>query len=404
MPTFVDLFSGAGGLSLGFKQAGWTSLLAVDNWSDALSTYNANFSPDWLESAGQNHLVEHGNATLQADLATEAGVALVLEAMEVMDAPDWIIGGPPCKGFSTVGKRDRDDPRNQLVRSFASVVSAVMPQGFLIENVLGLRDMNIVESVVEHFTGLGYSVVPAVLRAADYGVPQLRRRIVFVGHLENGYFMKPVPQFLAEEWRTVWEAIGDLPPLAPGEFADEHIGPPLTEFQEVMRGGQTQLQGHRASRHPPHLVQAIGFIPDGGNRQAIPKEFQPASGFHNSYSRLHSQSPAVAVTQNMGKPSGTRCIHPFQNRGLTAREGARLQTFPDWFHFSSGVTSQREQVANAVPPMLARTLGQALLDEGCWTPDLAEAITHNGMGLDGAPVAAVDQLQLFAPEGAHAVV
>jgi DNA (cytosine-5)-methyltransferase 1 len=107
-------------------------------------------------------------------------------------------------------------------------------------------------------------------------------------------------------------------------------------------------------------VQAISYIPDGGNRRDIPPDLQPRSGFHNSYSRLHSGSPAVAVTQNMGKPSGTRCIHPFQNRGLTAREGARLQGFPDRFHFTAGSTSQRLQIANAVSPILAEAMGRHL--------------------------------------------
>jgi DNA (cytosine-5)-methyltransferase 1 len=117
------------------------------------------------------------------------------------------------------------------------------------------------------------------------------------------------------------------------------------------------------------LVKALSFIPDGGNRRAIPSRYQPSSGFHNSYSRLNSREPAVAVTSNLGKPSGTRCVHPFQNRGLTAREGARLQSFPDSFHFFGGIVSQRLQVANAVPPMLARALGESLADETSWNAD-----------------------------------
>jgi len=133
-----------------------------------------------------------------------------------------------------------------------------------------------------------------------------------------------------------------------------------------MREGSTQLQGHTVSSHPPHLVKAISFIPDGGNRRAIPDAYQPKSGFHNSYSRLSSKHPAVAVTSNLGKPSATRCIHPFQDRGLTAREGARLQGFPDTFHFAAGVTSQRLQVANAVPPILAEMLGRHLVDPRAW--------------------------------------
>ncbi|MBL8849536.1 MAG: DNA cytosine methyltransferase, partial [Planctomycetaceae bacterium] len=169
------------------------------------------------------------------------------------------------------------------------------------------------------------------------------------------------------QYVTVWDAIGDLPELEPGQSKEEYSYPAITDYQRKMRRGSSGLQGHFASKHPEHLVNAISHIPDGGNRKSIPKRFQPASGYHNSYSRLHSKSPAVAVTQNMGKPSGTRCIHPFQNRGLTAREGARLQGFPDTFHFCGGMMSQRLQIANAVSPILARVLGRALADERSWS-------------------------------------
>jgi DNA (cytosine-5)-methyltransferase 1 len=208
-----------------------------------------------------------------------------------------------------------------------------------------------------------------VLRSADFGVPQLRRRVVFVGHQEFGYFLGPLPSNTGRGFVTVWDAIGDLPEVGPGETATEYDKQPFTDYQSSRRLGSVELQGHTVSNHPPHLVKAISFIPDGGNRLAIPDEFQPASGFHNSYSRLSSKAPAVAITSNMGKPSATRCIHPFQHRGLTAREGARLQSFSDSFHFSGGVVSQRLQVANAVPPLLAEAIGIALLDEKRWSDE-----------------------------------
>lgn len=349
MTTFVDLFCGAGGLSLGLQRAGWDHLLAVDHWSDAIATHQKNFPEQ---------------AAIKADVS-------LLDARRlrklVSDSPDWVVGGPPCQGFSTVGRRERDDPRNRLVYEFARIVDVLQPQGVLIENVVGLRDMNFVESVSQLFQDIGYAITPLVLRAADYGVPQLRHRIVFVGHRSGSHFIRPKPR--KGSLVTVWDAIGDLPPLAPGEEATSYSAPPTTAYQRRMRQGSKDLQGHVASSHPVHLVKAISFIPDGGNRLSIPDAFQPASGFHNSYSRLHSGSPAVAVTQNMGKPSGTRCIHPFQHRGLTAREGARLQGFPDTFHFACGVTSQRLQIANAVSPILAEVLGNALVDEQSWSDE-----------------------------------
>lgn len=345
--TFLDLFSGVGGLTLGLQRSGLTPVLAVDHWDDAVRTYRMNFSHEITSAA-----IEDFDARRLHKL--------------LPDRPNWIVGGPPCQGFSTVGKRNRNDPRNKLFLEFHRIVKTLRPDGFLIENVLGLKDMSFESDVVEVFSKLGYKVEFRVLCAADYGVPQLRRRVVFVGHRSNGRFQFPLHRLSPGKYVTVWDAIGDLPALNPGESADSYSTPPATSFQRKLRGRTTRLTSHVASTHPEHLVKAISFISDGGNRSEIPNRYQPKSGFHNSYSRLYSNAPAVAVTQNMGKPSGTRCIHPFQNRGLTAREGARLQSFPDSFRFSAGVTSQRLQIANAVPPLLAEALGRALQDPHCW--------------------------------------
>jgi DNA (cytosine-5)-methyltransferase 1 len=354
-PTFVDLFSGCGGLTLGLQQAGWQCLLGVDHWRDAVATYRSNFA-------------DHRAEELDIHDLTERRLASLLE-----DRPTWVVGGPPCQGFSTVGKRQREDPRNELVRQFREVVARLQPEGFLIENVLGLKVMDFQEPVRELFTALGYEVTAMELRAADYGVPQLRRRIIFVGHRERGRFLGPRVVARPDDFTTVWDAIGDLPEVGPGETRTDYDKEPFTDYQRMLRGDPRELQGHTVSRPPKALVKAISFIPDGGNRKSIPDRYQPASGFHNSYSRLSSSAPAVAVTSNMGKPSGTRCIHPFQHRGLTAREGARLQSFPDRFHFLGGVVSQRLQVANAVPVLLARAIGEALADDARWADSVAAA-------------------------------
>ena len=359
-PTFIDLFSGAGGLSLGLSNAGWTGLLGVDNWHDAVTTYRANI---------KSHPV------LEADLTT-------LESSDLTKAagqkPDWIVGGPPCQGFSTVGKRDRSDPRNQLVWAFARYVGQLRPRHFLIENVSGVRDHNFVGEISSLFQGLGYSVSSFILSSADFGVPQLRRRIFFVGGLGRSLIAPPAPSHPPQQYVSVQAAIGDLPVLGSGESASEYSARPTSPYQALMRNGSRDLSGHDASRHPSYLLEAISYIPDGGNRQHIPDRLQPKSGFHNSYSRLDSRKPAVAITQNMGKPSGTRCIHPFQDRGLTAREGARLQSFPDTFHFSAGKTSQRRQIANAVPPILAKAMAVHLESDLNWTSqsDHSHSLPH----------------------------
>lgn len=351
--TFVDLFSGVGGLSLGLEASGLKSLLAVDNWKDATDTYKKNFPDHPLLSED----IQHVDAQAIRKRLT--------------DRPTWVVGGPPCQGFSTLGKRERSDPRNKLFREFVRLVALLEPDGFVLENVLGLKDMAFERTISRVFERLdgGYRVTVLILTSAEYGVPQLRRRIIFVGHKEQGEFLGPPRLRTSPNYVSVWDAIGDLPELGPGQETTEYDGPAFTDYQRAMRKGSRKLQGHVVSNHPPALVKAISFVPDGGNRRSIPDRYQPLSGHHNTYSRLNSREPAVAVTQNMGKPSGHRAIHPFQHRGLTAREGARLQSFPDRFHFEGGVTSQRLQIANAVPPLLAEAVGRALLDESRWTTE-----------------------------------
>lgn len=346
--TFVDLFAGAGGLSWGLQQAGMQCLLASDHWADAIETYQHNM-PD--------HPVIHRDIR-------KLTVAELKRRLP--QKPDWIVGGPPCQGYSTVGKRNRQDPRNVLFLEFRRIVKGLNPDGFVIENVLGLKDMSFEQEVAESFKALGYQVKFMILTAAEHGVPQLRRRVVFVGHKNRGIFQGPPVTHDVNTFVSVDDAIGDLPPLKAAEGATEYDQDPYTPYQKDMRRQSRFLQGHTVSKHPDYLVKAISYIPDGGNRRSIPAKYQPVGGFHNSYSRLASWLPAVAVTQNLGKPSGTRCIHPTQHRGLTTREGARLQSFPDRFHFIGPVTSQRLQVGNAVPPLLAQSLGEALSDELRW--------------------------------------
>jgi DNA (cytosine-5)-methyltransferase 1 len=350
-PTFIDLFGGAGGLTLGLVDAGWRPILAIEHWPDAVETHRLNFP----------------EARVLGDDIRGVTAKRMARAMD--DRPDWVVGGPPCQGFSTVGKRIRNDQRNFLMHEFRRIVNLLEPQGFLIENVLGLRDMSWHGQITECFEELGYAVSFHVLRAADHGVPQLRRRVIFAGHQCLGYFQGVEPTHTESNWVTVEDAIGDLPELEAGGSASTYDRAPFTDFQRRARRGSNVLQGHRVSRHPDYLVEAISHIPDGGNRRSIPDHLQPSSGFHNTYSRLNSRAPAVAVTQNMGKPSGTRCIHPFQHRGLSAREGARLQTFPDRFHFTGGQTSQRLQIANAVPPALGRAIGGALMKSDRWSAE-----------------------------------
>ena len=274
-----------------------------------------------------------------------------------------IAGGPPCQGFSTVGKRDSCDPRNTLWEHFFELVSDIRPAYVLIENVEGLLVMNqggVADRIRGSFNAIGYHMKSKLLRSCDYGVPQLRKRVVFLGWLD-GLKEPKFPRPLNSPHVTVADAIFDLPPLESGEARTKYGTSPATEYQRSRRGRKRRLENHVAANHPPFLVEMLSHIPDGGNRKSIPPELQPKSGFHNSYARLSSTKPAIAVTSNMRKPSSSRTTHPLQNRGLTVREGLRLQSFDDSFVPLGSRTSQYLQVGNAVPPLLAEMVGRELI-------------------------------------------
>jgi DNA (cytosine-5)-methyltransferase 1 len=347
-PRVLDLFCGIGGLSLGLARAGLEPIGGVDNWQDAANTF------------------EHNHAGVKCHVAdvSQLQVSDLVQFFDVAPSSiDVMAGGPPCQGFSTVGKRNMHDPRNRLWTHYLELVAQIRPAYVLIENVEGLVVMdrgNVCEQIVANFGRIGYRAHWKLLRSADFGVPQLRKRVIFMASLDG--LVEPVfPRPTVADHVTVVEAIGDLPELGAGEISTEYDSAPVTAYQKARRGRCRVLKNHQAANHPPRLVEIISHIPDGGNRKSIPSRLQPKSGFHNSYSRLASDKPAVAVTSNMRKPSSARAIHPEQHRGLTVREGLRLQTFDDSFEVLGSRTSQYLQVGNAVPPMLGEVLGRQIL-------------------------------------------
>lgn len=344
-PTFLDLFCGLGGLGIGLERAGMVPLGGIDHWKDALATFK------------HNH--PHVPA-LQADITKLRPSEVEALAGRSIDV---IAGGPPCQGFSTVGKRDHADPRNLLWRSFSDIVDHFRPAYVIIENVEGLNVMKggaVRDGIIREFGEMGYGMRSMLLRAADYGVPQLRKRMVFLGW-RDGTCEPEFPMRMRSAHVTVADAISDLPPLRSGESRSEYASPPSTPYQAARRAGSTTVHNHEAARHPASLVEILNHIPDGGNRKSIPDELQPKSGFHNSYARLASWKPAIAVTSNMRKPSSARATHPSQPRGLTVREGLRLQSFDDSFIVTGSRTSQYLQVGNAVPPLLAEAIGHQVV-------------------------------------------
>ena len=349
-PTCLDLFCGIGGLTIGLERAGFRSLGGVDHWDDAAETFEFNLAP--LRCA-------------RADLRTASTADLERQLGPLRDRVDLVSGGPPCQGYSTVGKRSAADPRNRLWESYVRLVEEIGPAYVLLENVEGMRVAaggEFCRRVVRSLDEIGYDAEFRTLTSADYGVPQLRKRVIFLGARRG---LTP-PEFPAAsgERVSVGAAIFDLPAVAAGERADRYAGPPRTDYQRARRKGRGPgpLFNHEAAKHPARLVEILKHVPDGGNRKSIPDALQPRSGFHNSYARLSSARPAVAVTSNMRKPSSARATHPRQHRGLTVREGLRLQSFDDDYVVRGSRTSQYLQVGNAVPPLLAERLGHCLID------------------------------------------
>lgn len=347
-PRSLDLFCGMGGLTLGFKRSGIQAIGGIDYCQDAKQTFERNLSP---------------LPCLVSDL-TQTTVSEIEQFFKISAAEiDIITGGAPCQGFSTVGKREITDPRNSLWRNFRDLVAEIRPAYVIIENVEGMLVMQggkVRDSVITSFADIGYHMKCRLLKAADYGVPQLRKRAFFIGWLD-GLLPPEFPLPISHYYVTVADAISDLPQLTAGEICKSYQSMPQTDYQIARRKTANILLHHEAANHSQKLIEILKYIPDGGNRKSIPDRLQPASGFHNSYARLASNKPAIAVTSNMRKPSSARATHPSQHRGLTVREGLRLQSFDDDFEVIGSRTSQYLQVGNAVPPLLGLAVGKEVV-------------------------------------------
>ena len=336
----IDLFCGCGGLSLGFESAGYNILLGIDMWEDALATYRRNHKND---------------NTLCADLAY-LDPKLVEKKINGV-CVDLIIGGPPCQGFSIAGKRIVDDERNNLYKSFVRMVAHFRPKAFLLENVpniLSIGEGIVRESIIKDFSNLGYKVSYKVLIASDYGVPQNRRRAIFVGMLNN-HFVFPAPTVVNPV--TCKEAISDLPEEGVADGASYPIAP-QTEYQKLMRKGTNKLYNHEITNHNNRTKEIIALVPDGGNYKDLPIELQETRKVHIAWTRLNSARPSITID--------TGHFHHFHyqyNRVPSARESARIQSFPDTFVFLGNKTSKLKQIGNAVPPLMAEAIANEILKQ-----------------------------------------
>ncbi len=335
-PVFIDLFAGAGGLSIGLEQAGF-KLIAATDWD--------HWSCETLRANHKDIAVHEGDIT-------EINLTEFAEKIGE-DEVDLIAGGPPCQGFSQLGKRLKDDPRNQLWREYMRFVAFFKPKMFLMENVPQLLTSEEFISIKRIAADLGYEVKDAVLPAVNYGVPQKRKRAIIIGS-RIGTPKHPNPTHVAPNqynlfnadltpWKTVRDAIGDLPLKPNGK--NWHIG-----------------------RNPtPTSLKRYKTIPPGGNRFNLPKELTPecwirkTTGSTDVFGRLEWDKPSLTIRTEFFKPEKGRYLHPKAHRPITIREAARLQTFPDDYVFIGSNVQVAKQIGNAVPCRLGFSIGKELL-------------------------------------------
>ncbi len=384
-PTFIDLFCGCGGFSLGLQRAGLRCLAAIDFNEEAVAVFRANF-PDV-----PHVLMDDLSDYTPHQLSTRLGI----------DRVDVIVGGPPCQGFSTVrqvdaanhGTRVRRDKRRYLFRAFLDYVEHFQPRVFVMENVLGLQSAakgKFFTMVQHEARNLGYRVHPQVEEAWKLGVPQKRRRQLIIGVRTDvvGFLseLEPARRAFGPDDKTrkgpvLWDAIGDLPPLAAGDGEETRDYDParradfsrcepsakhyLETVLEIARA--PKLTAHRARPHSTRDLRDFARLREGESAdQAIARgekmEFPYDRGvFLDRYTRQHRGRLCSTIVAHLAK-DGLMFIHPTQNRSLTPREAARIQTFPDWFLFPVARTHQFRLIGNAVPPLVAEAVGEKLLE------------------------------------------
>jgi DNA (cytosine-5)-methyltransferase 1 len=352
--NILDLFSGVGGLSYGFDSMDGYEIVAANEILPKMAkAYTLNFP---MTKMYCQDIKDLRTEDLKKDLGVERGDI------------DLILGGPPCQAYSTVGRRFIDDPRAILYKEYYRVLKELQPKVFLYENVTGLSSMHkrgLLKTIEELFKSVGYMTETKILNAVNYGLPQIRKRIIIVGTRMRSKFEFPKPTHGGSllPITTLSQAIGDLPSIQAGEEAHAYVGDPKTHYQEYVRQGVTHtLTEHSSPKHNGKLQELISLIPEGGCAWDLEKHHHPTSGFKNSYARLWWDKPSTTITRNLGTPSSTRCIHPRDDRALTTREGARIQGFKDSFKFVGSRSDKNLQIGNAVPPLLSKALAVSLAE------------------------------------------
>lgn len=338
--SVLDLFCGIGGFSYGFEMTNrFEVVAAADIWETAINTYKLN----------------HKN---------KENIEVLLQDLTTLDTSFWnkyknkidvIIAGPPCQGFSMSGKRDVKDKRNSLFEEVIKIAQVLEPKYIVIENVVGLLSMDtpdgihVKDLIDSEFKRIGYNVEHKILNAADYGVPQARKRVAFIAS-KTLPLSFPTPTLKPENYVTVGDALGNVDPDG------EKYLPPKTNFQKEM-AGRKDIQNHLRRTSNELVTKRMSFIPQGGNWKDIPSELGTGGGVHsNAYKRLDPKLPSVTIKH----AAKAMIIHPDRNRILTVREVARLQSFNDDFVITGSSSDQHQQLANAVPPLLGKAIALEL--------------------------------------------
>lgn len=347
-PTVIDLFAGVGGLSLGFEMAGFNVVLANE----------------YDESIAKAYKLNHPNTKMIVEDITNLPIENTF--YQYRRKVDVIIGGPPCQGFSQKGQRKTiNDERNFLFKYFVAVVDFARPRYFVMENVPNLLTAEngfFKEEIIELFEGLGYTLSTDTLNAADYGVPQNRRRAVIIGKQGESAIAMPKP---LDYKVTIWDAISDLAYLNSGEGVecDSYRYPPQSEYQRMMREGSDNLYNHKATKHSDLAIERLKMIPPNKGKEVLPKEHLTKSIYSGTWTRMVKDEISVTITTRFDTPSSGKFTHPFLHRAITVREAARIQSFPDTFHFTGTKGSQMKQVGNAVPPLLAKAIATVVMND-----------------------------------------
>ncbi|MGL6125394.1 MAG: DNA (cytosine-5-)-methyltransferase [Metamycoplasmataceae bacterium] len=349
MFKILDLFSGAGGFSFGFdNNENFKTVLANDFDADALKTLKSN-----------NENVE----VICGDITNNNVKNKIINKSKQLGV-NFIIGGPPCQGFSMKGKKGGlDDERNFLFLEFIEIVNKIRPSFFVIENVpaiLTSMDSYFIKQIESKMNDMGYFINYKILNASDFGVPQIRKRAFIIGSL-FGKFDLPIANNRTKK-TNVWDAISDLSYIESGDIQDErkYTNKPITDYQVQMRKNSSTLFNHSATKHTKETLYKLKLIPEKGTKLDLPFNLRTNQKFKTTWSRLHWDKPSPTIDTRFDTPSNGQNTHPVLNRAITPREAARIQSFPDNFKFIGKKTQICRQIGNAVPPLLSKAIANSI--------------------------------------------